>query len=222
MYNTYNTASYINAYETLGSYCSKVGINESNYVAITITLPHLSHTAQKKRIRETVNSLPYFFIGCFEFTDAKDKANGNHWHGVISRDNLKHIQAVIGAYISKLRRSDTLTGWLWYMALKWELNEYTKWKYQAKVNQLELDFNTPLATEQMKFETETLQEKLENNLPDVTAKLKAEKETAIQIFYSIYRSTIKAFKKQIGSRWMRLIDEVCATDEVNAIYTRPP
>jgi len=126
--------------EQLISYCHKLGITDSNYVAITLTLPHLaSYSEQEEQLQQIINSITFPFIGCLEFTNEANKANGYHYHLVASNQFLKQIQELEGVHISNNYIS--ISNWLNYIATYSIGKQIVKYKPQPK--QLEINFNSP-------------------------------------------------------------------------------
>lgn len=125
--------------EQLISYCNKLGITDSNYVAITLTLPHLAYSKQEEQLQQIINSIEFPFIGCLEFTDEVNKANGYHYHFVASNEFLEQTKQLEGVHISNNYIS--IFNWLNYIAKNTVGKQIVK--YKPKPSQLEIEFDSP-------------------------------------------------------------------------------
>lgn len=162
MYNTISTTNEKNATDLIRAYCNKLSINESNYLAITITLPYIACKKQQRaQIEQILNSISFPFIGAIEYTDDVNKANGYHAHLIASNEHIQAVQAITGVHISNNYISKD--SWIYYITNKQELKQFFKWKY-APAQQLQFDFNNQTA-ESNEITPPTKEKKEINNMP---------------------------------------------------------
>lgn len=231
-------SSYFHIYKHIeGCYNSKLSkishvLNESNYQLWTITAPSFTNVdKQEQYLIDYIANYTAPHMASLEYTSHNGKAKGWHLHIISVFQPPQHPRLIIHRALPK----GALEFAIKYLAKQTKSYKFGEKHYfyncgnktrelhteQPLIKQLELDFNLLEAKQKIQIEKETLKEKLDFNLPVVTIDLGAEKETLKQLFSPIYIRTVIGLIMQIGSKWMRLIDEI-VTDEVNAIHTRPP
>jgi hypothetical protein len=101
--------------EDFASLIKRIGINELNYIMITINCPtYISGWAEQLRYLKTfLKRIKTNYVACLEWSD--QRSNGYHLHLIISRELIDHINIPKTAYISELLVNNCLDRCLGYI-----------------------------------------------------------------------------------------------------------
>jgi hypothetical protein len=133
--------------EDFASLLRRIGINELNYVMITINCPnYISDWLEQYRyLNKFLKRIKIKYVACLEWCD--QRSNGYHLHLIISRENMDFINIPTKTgYISELLVNNCLNRCLGYICKERKGCVVNEKKYYTNISERKL---VPVAVRQM-------------------------------------------------------------------------